>query len=142
VAGVAWRHFYVIARVPKRCVTLSPRSLLLQIDPPLSDYKIWNDTKAGPTICPPDRFRPFGNLGAKSAGMRRDSNSSKIESIGIPTGTDGHIGMIPFVRVAMTCRMKQVGLMVVEIKNTPTKFGGKLSSTWTMFGIGRFVQAT
>lgn len=72
--------------------------------------------------------------------MRRDPNSTEIETVGIPAGLDRHIGMRPLVGVAFAGTIQQPEFVVVEIENTAPKLGGELSGTRSMFRISDFVD--
>jgi hypothetical protein len=50
--------------------------------------------------------------------------------------------MIPFVRVIFAGAIKQLELMVIEIKGCASEFGGEFGGPGTMFWIGEFVDST
>lgn len=72
--------------------------------------------------------------------MRHDADTTEIEAIRVPAGLNRHVGVIPFVRVALAGSEEQPELVVIEIEDAPTQFGGELSGSWSVVGIGDFVD--
>lgn len=72
--------------------------------------------------------------------MRHDPDSTEIEPIRVPAGLDCHVRVIPLVRVALASSEEQPELVVAEIEDAASKFGGELGSPWPVVGVGDFVD--
>ncbi len=86
--------------------------------------------------------RLFSRSSAHKAGRRVDPDPPEIETVGVPTGSNGRIiGMLP-IRMPGTGIDKSVKPLVLEIKNGTAQRCRIVCSTPPVVGVGPFADPT
>jgi hypothetical protein len=108
---------------------------------PISENPVGNDGKACSAVCPFEDFWAFGDFGAEFLWMRHHINSSKIESIRIPTSLNGDIGFRMPIGMKATSGMEQVEVVIEECEELAPKLCCQFCTTLAMPIIKAFIDS-